>query len=87
MSELYSKTLHFFNILINSRIVLFVGTSAALQRDVAQRKILAPVVLVGNAAADEHSLENLQQKLNFEVCLCKAPQPGTAINFTSSFQG
>ncbi|XP_017769969.1 PREDICTED: lysosomal alpha-mannosidase-like [Nicrophorus vespilloides] len=41
-------------------------TSSALQRDLAQKKILNAWVFVGNATGDEFSYENLKEKINFQ---------------------
>lgn len=46
---------------------IFTVFSAELQKDIANRKLLAPLVLVGDATAHNHSLEDLQKKQNFSV--------------------
>ncbi|KAK9731131.1 Glycosyl hydrolases family 38 C-terminal beta sandwich domain [Popillia japonica] len=43
-----------------------VKSAAANQRDIAQRKLLSPWVFVGDATSNQHSLQNLQAKLNFQ---------------------
>lgn len=42
-------------------------SSAAQQHDIAQRKLLAPWVFVGDASSQEHSLENVAKHFKLEV--------------------
>ena len=42
-------------------------STAAQEREIALKKLLGPLVLVGDASSDDLSLENLQGALNFNV--------------------
>lgn len=42
-------------------------STAALERELALRKLLQPLVLIGDASADDLSLANVQKLFNFNV--------------------